>query len=103
MSGGSRTLIAIFESEDFGRPRGLSMAAAVRAPNILGKTSLAGQAFAIIAAVHSGFSRLTFLVLDGFFISMHLACVCLTQTDHPRFPVAQYIRIYKNASSPAGL
>ena len=64
VSGGSRRLIAIFESEDFGRPRGLSIAAAVRAPKILGKTSLAGRAFAIIAAVHSGFSRPAFLGLD---------------------------------------
>ena len=59
-----RRLIAIFEFEDFGRPRGLSITAAVRAPKILGKTSLAGRAFAIIAAVHSGFSRLVFLGLD---------------------------------------
>jgi hypothetical protein len=49
VSGGSRRLIATFESEDFGRPRGLSMAAAVRVPNNLGNTSLAGRASAIIA------------------------------------------------------
>ena len=89
VSGGSRRLIAIFESEDFGRPRGLSIAAAVRAPKILGKTSLAGRAFAIIAADHSGFTLLVFLGLDCFFISIHLAFVCFAQTDHPGLAVAR--------------
>lgn len=82
VSGGSRRLIATFGAEDFGRPLGLSMAAAVRAPNILGNTSLAGRASAIIAAVHSGFLRTIFLDLDGFFITTCLALVGLTQTDH---------------------
>ena len=80
--------MATFESEDFGRPRGLSMAAAVRAPNILGNTSLAGRASAIIAAVHSGFFRTILLDLDGFFISAHLALVGFTQTDHSGLAIA---------------
>ena len=88
VSGGSRRLIATFESEDFGRPRGLSMAAAVRAPNILGNTSLAGRASEIIAAVHSGFFRTVFLDLSGFFISTHLALVGFTQTDHSGLAIA---------------
>jgi hypothetical protein len=90
VSGGSRRLIATFESEDFGRPRGLSMAAAVRAPNNLGNTSLAGRASAIIAAVHSGFFRRAFLAsdFDGFLISTHLALVGFTQTDHSGLAIA---------------
>ena len=81
--------MAIFDSEDFGRPRGLSIAAAVRAPKILGKTSLAGRDFAIIAAVHSAFSKLVFLVLVFFFIPIHLAFIWFTQTDYPGLPVAR--------------
>ena len=88
VSGESRRLIATFESEDFGRPRGFSMAAAVRVPNNLGNTSLAGRASAIIAAVHSGLFRRAFLLLDGFFISTHLALVGLTQTDHSGLAIA---------------
>lgn len=42
--------MATFESGDFGRPRGLSIAAAVRAPKILGRTSFAGPASATIFA-----------------------------------------------------
>lgn len=82
VSGGRRRLIATFDSEDFGRPRGLSMLAAVRAPNNPGNTSFAGRASAIIAAVHSGFFRRAFLRLDGFFISTNLALVGFTQTYH---------------------
>ncbi len=89
VSGGKRRLIATFDSRDFGRPRGLSMAAAVRAPKILGKTSLAGRAFAIIAMVHSGFSRLVFLGLVCFFIPIHLTFIGFTQTDNPRLAVTR--------------
>lgn len=89
VSGGSRRLIAIFESEDFGLPRGFSMAAAARAPKILGKTSLAGRAFPIIAAVHSGLTRLVFFGLDCFFIPIHLAFICFAQTDHSRLAIAR--------------
>ncbi len=64
------------------------MAAAVRVPNNLGNTSLAGRASAIIAAVHSGFFRRAFLDLACFFISIHLALVGLTQTDHSGLAIA---------------
>ena len=49
VAGDNLRLIATFDSGDFGRPRGLSIAAAVRAPKILGRTSFAGRALAIIA------------------------------------------------------
>ena len=91
VSGANLKLIATFESADLGRPRGLSMAAAVLMPNISGKASLAGRAFAIIAAVHSGLIRadLFGLVgLDGFFIPVHLAFIGFTQTDDPRLAMA---------------
>jgi hypothetical protein len=88
VSGGSLRLIATLDSGDLGRPRGLSMAAAVRAPKIFGRTSLAGRAFAIMVAVHSGFVRLVFLDFGCFFISFHLAFVGLSQTDDPGFAVA---------------
>lgn len=86
VSGANLRLIATFESGDLGRPRGLSMLAAVRAPKILGSTSLAGRAFAIMAAVHSGFVRLVLLVLGCFLISPHLSvvlhspCACLPRS-----------------------
>lgn len=83
VSGGNLRLIATFASGDFGRPRGLSMAAATRAPKIFGSTSFAGRAFAIMSAVHSGFLRTVFVVLDCVFISFHLAFVRLAQTDDP--------------------
>lgn len=89
VSGGSRRLMATFESGDFGRPRGLNIAAAVRAPKIFGSTCLAGRASATMAAVHSGFVRWVFLGFDGFFISVHLALVGFTQTDHPGLAVAR--------------
>jgi len=99
VSGGSRRLMATFESGDFGRPRGLSIAAAVRAPNILGSTSFAGRASAIMAVVHSGFVLWVFFAgFDGFFISIHLALVGFTQTDHPGLAIAR--RKY-NAMQPA--
>src|SRR3972149_8939465 len=88
VSGDNLRLIATFDSGDLGRPRGLSILAAVRAPKIVGSTSLAGRAFAIMAAVHSGFVRLVFLDLGCFFISFHLALIGLSQTDHPGFTVA---------------
>ena len=88
VSGGNLKLIATFDSGDFGRPRGLSIAAAVRAPNIFGRTSFAGRALAIIAIVHSGFFRMVFLDFGCFFIPLHLAFVGFTQTDDPRLAVA---------------
>src|SRR3989304_5222815 len=88
VSGDSLRLMATFDSGDFGRPRGLSMAAAVRAPKISGRTSRAGRALASIAVVHSGLSRLVFSGLGRFFIPFHLAFVGFTQTDDPRFAVA---------------
>ena len=89
VSGGSRRLIAIFESEDFGLPRGFSIAAAARAPKILGKTTLAGRAFPIIAAVHSGLTRLVFFGLDCFSIPIHLAFICFARTDHSGLAIAR--------------
>ena len=65
------------------------MATAARAPKILGKTSLAGRAFSIIAVVHSGFTRLVFVALDCFFIPIHLAFVCFAQTDHSGLAIAR--------------
>ena len=88
VSGDNLRLIAIFDSGDLGRPRGLSILAAVRAPKIFGRTSLAGRAFAIIAAVHSGFVRRVFLDLGCFFIPFHLALIGLSQADDPRLAVA---------------
>lgn len=85
------------ESGDLGRPRGLSIAAAVRAPKIFGSTSVAGRASATMAAVHSGFVRCLFLGFDGFFISIHLALVGFTQTDHSGLAVA---RRENNAMQP---
>ena len=67
----------------------MSMVAAVRAPKIFGRTSLAGRAFAIMAAVHSGFVRPVFLDLGCLFISFHLALVGLSETDDPGFTVAR--------------
>src|SRR3989338_1174781 len=84
----SLRLIATFESGDLGRPRGLSMAAAARAPKIFGRTSRAGRALASIALVHSGLSRLIFSGLGRFFIPFHLAFVGFTQTDDPGFAAA---------------
>lgn len=81
--------MATLESGDFGRPRGLSIAAAVRAPKILGSTSLADWASTTMAVVHSGFVRWVFLGFVGFFISVHLALVGFTQTDHPGLAVAR--------------
>ena len=88
VSGDNLRLIATFDSGDLGRPRGLSMVAAVRAPKILGKTSFAGRASAIISMVHSGLSRKAFLDLGRFFISLHLSFIGFTQTDDPRFSLA---------------
>lgn len=88
VSGDNLRLIATFDSGDLGRPRGLSMAAAVRAPKILGKTSFAGRASATIFKVHSGLSRKAFLDLGRFFISLHLSFIGFTQTDDPRFSLA---------------
>ena len=88
VSGCNLRLIATFECADLGRPRGLSMAAAVRAPKIFGKTSLAGRAFAIMAVVHSGFSRAGFLGLACFFMASHLTFISFAQTDDPRLAVA---------------
>jgi len=82
--------MATFESGDFGRPRGLSIADAARFPKIFGNNSLAGRASATMAAVHSGFvRRVFFLGFDGFFISTHLAFVGFSQTDHPGLAVAR--------------
>ena len=89
VSGDNLRLIATFESGDLGRPRGLSMLAAMRAPKIFGRTSRAGRAFAIMAAVHSGFVRLDFLELGCFFIPFHLSFVGLSQTDDPRLAIAR--------------
>lgn len=76
VSGGNRRLIATFESEDLGRPRGLSMFAAVRPPKIFGNASFAGRAFAIMAIVHSEFCRIVvLLVLDRFFIPFRFALI----------------------------
>src|SRR5450759_5283104 len=80
VSGDNLRLIATFDSGDLGRPRGFSMAAAVRAPNILGKTSFAGRALAIISMVHSGFSRMALSDLGCFFISPYLPLIRFTQT-----------------------
>src|SRR3990172_2879600 len=88
VSGDNLRLIATFDSGDLGRPRGFSMAAAVRAPKIFGRTSFAGRALAIISRVHSGLSRLGFSDLGRFFISLHLSLICFTQTDDPRFSPA---------------
>jgi hypothetical protein len=88
VSGDNLRLIATFDSGDLGRPRGLSMVAAVRAPKIFGRTSFAGWALAIISMVHSGLSRLVVSGLDRFFISLHLSFVSSTQTDDPRFSLA---------------
>src|SRR3990172_1923137 len=87
VSGDSLRLMATFESGDLGRPRGLSMAAAVRVPKIFGRTSRAGRALASIAFVHSGLSRLDFSGFDLFFISLHLTLVGFAQTDDTRLSV----------------
>src|SRR6266446_9407982 len=86
VSGDSLRLMATFESGDLGRPRGLSIAAAVRVPKIFGRTSRAGRALASIALVHSGLLRLVFSGLDRFFISLHLTFVSFAQTDDRGFP-----------------
>jgi len=86
VSGDSLRLMATFDSGDLGRPRGLSMVAAVRAPKICGRTSRAGQALASIAVVHSGLSRLVFSGLGRFFIPFHLTFVGFTQTDTRGLP-----------------
>lgn len=88
VSGDSLRLIATFDSGDRGRPRGLSIAAAVRVPKIFGRTSRAGRALASIALVHSGLSWLVFSGLDRFFISLHLTFIGFAQTDDPRLPTA---------------
>jgi hypothetical protein len=88
VSGDNLMLIATFDSGDFGRPRGLSMVAAVRVAKIFGKTSFAGRALAIISICHSGLSRLVFSRLDRFFISLQLLLVSFTQTDDLRFSLA---------------
>src|SRR3990170_7560529 len=88
VSGDNLRLIATFDSGDLGRPRGFSMAAAVRAPKISGKTSFAGRASAIISVVHSGLSRMAILDLGRLFISLHLTLISFTQTDDPRFSLA---------------
>jgi len=56
----------------------------VRVPKIFGRTSRAGRAFASIAFVHSGLSRLDFSGFDLFFISLHLTLVGFAQTNDPR-------------------
>ena len=66
----------------------MSMLAAVRAPKIFGRTFCAGRAFAIMAAVHSGFVRVVFLDFGCFFIPVYLAFVGLSQTDDPRLAIA---------------
>ncbi len=88
VSGDNLRLIATFDSGDLGRPRGLSMAAAVRAPKIFGRTAFAGRALAIISMVHSGLSRLVFSGLGRIFIPFYLSFVRFAQTDDPRFAVA---------------
>src|SRR5450756_1942582 len=90
VSGDNLRLIATFDSGDLGRPRGFSMVAAVRASKILGKTSFAGRALAIISMVHFGLSLMAFSDLGRFFISLHLSFISFTQTDDPRFSLAGY-------------
>ena len=85
VSGDNLRLIATFDSGDLGRPRGLSILAAVRAPKIFGRTALAGRAFAIMASVHSGLIRPLFLDLGCFFIPFHLAPIGLSKTDDSGF------------------
>lgn len=89
VSGDNLRLIATFDFGDLGRPRGFSMVVAVRAPKILGKTSFAGRASAIISMVHSGLSRKAFLELGRFFISLHLSFIGFTETDDPRLSLAR--------------
>jgi hypothetical protein len=89
VSGDNLRLIATFDSGDLGRPRGFSMAAAARAPKILGKTSFAGRASAIILVVHSGLSGMAFFDFGRFFISLHLSFIGFAQTDDPRSSFAR--------------
>lgn len=89
VSGDNLRLIATLDPADLGRPRGLSMAAAVRAPKILGSASLAGRDSTIISVVHSGLTRCVFSDLGRFFISLYLSLVRFTQTDDPRLALAR--------------
>jgi len=102
VSGGSLRLIATLDSGDLGRPRGLSMVAAVRAPKILGRTSLAGRAFAIMTAVHSGFVRLVFLDFGCFFISFHYCLYVYTKSTPARYLRATFT-VRSNVPSSATL
>jgi len=71
---------------DFGRPRGFSDRLAAGAPNTSGRTSLAGFAFANVAFVHSGFSKV-FRDLTGLrFIASDLTPICFAKTDHVNTP-----------------
>jgi len=81
VSGGRRNDMDVRALPDFGRPRGLSILAAVAAPKISGKTSRALRARAKVSFVQAGLSRLVFSGLRLRFITFHLAFVCLAQTD----------------------
>ena len=65
----------------FGRPRGLSILAAVDDPNISGKMSRALRARAKVAFVQAGLSRSVFSALRLRFISLYLTFVRLAQAD----------------------
>src|SRR5712691_5555202 len=76
-SGATLKLIATFEFGDLGRPRGLSISAAVLVPYRLGNTSRAGRAREKSSFVHSGFSSLTrdflFFLITSDLTPIHLA------------------------------
>jgi hypothetical protein len=80
-SGATLKLIATFEFGDLGRPRGLSISAAVLVPYRLGNTSRAGRAREKSSFVHSGFSSLTRDFLF-FLITSDLTPIRLAQADH---------------------
>lgn len=80
-SGATLKLIATFEFGDLGRPRGLSISAAILVPYRLGNTSRAGRAREKSSFVHSGFSSLTRDFLF-FLITFDLTPIRLTQADH---------------------
>jgi hypothetical protein len=81
VSGGTRSEIDVRALPDFGRPRGLSIFAAVGAPKISGRTSRARRAREKVSLVQAGFSRSARSGLRLRFIPSDLAFVGPAKTD----------------------
>ena len=102
VSGGRRREMEVRALPVFGRPRGLSILAAVCLANISGKTSRALRARAKVSFVHTGFSRSARSGLRLRFIPFYLTFVGLAKTDDMRLsrPRREYQHVQSFCNQP---